>query len=44
MDEKNFYTCKNCGIEFPSTEIRLYCKVCKSNLDKSGSLPTGNIR
>ncbi len=38
MDEK-FYTCKNCGAEFPSKEIRLYCKVCKSNLDKSGNLP-----
>ena len=43
MNEKEFYTCKNCGTEFPSTEVRLYCKVCKSNLDKSGSLPTGNV-
>ena len=43
MNEKTSYICKNCGTEFPSTEVRLYCKVCKSNLDKSGSLPTGNV-
>ena len=42
MNEKAFYTCKNCGTEFLSTEVRLYCKVCKSNLDKSGNLPTRN--
>ena len=35
MDEEQFFICKNCGTEFPSTEVRLYCKVCKSNLDKS---------
>ena len=37
--KKDSYICKNCGTEFPSTEIRLYCKVCKSNLDKTGNLP-----
>jgi len=39
VNETEFYICKNCGAQFPSTEIRLYCKVCKSNLDKSGNLP-----
>ena len=39
MSDEEFYTCKNCGSEFPSKEVRLYCKVCKSNLDKTGNLP-----
>ena len=39
MSKKEFYICKNCGTEFPSSKIRLYCKVCKSNLDKTGNLP-----
>ncbi|WP_274377692.1 hypothetical protein [Nitrosopumilus maritimus] len=39
MGETKLYICKNCGSEFPSTEVRLYCKVCKSNLDKTGQLP-----
>ncbi|MDH3489097.1 MAG: hypothetical protein OEL56_01465 [Nitrosopumilus sp.] len=39
VEKTEFYTCKNCGAEFPSAEIRLYCKVCKSNLDKTGNLP-----
>jgi len=39
VSERKFYTCKNCGAEFPATEVRLYCKVCKSNLDKTGNLP-----
>jgi hypothetical protein len=39
MSDKEFYTCKNCGVEFPSKEIRLYCKLCKANLEKTGELP-----
>ncbi len=39
MDDVEFFICKNCGTKFPSKEIRLYCKVCKSNLDKTGNLP-----
>ncbi len=39
MNDEEFFICKNCGTEFLSKEIRLYCKVCKSNLGKTGNLP-----